>query len=75
MDYRNAITVEPGKRGGKACIRGMRITVYDVLGYLASGMTHREVLDEFPYLSEEDILACLAYVADRERLMLAVGTE
>lgn len=47
MNYRNTITVEPGKRGGKACIRGMRITVYDVLGYLAAGMTHREVLDEF----------------------------
>lgn len=75
MNYRNTITVEPGKRGGKACIRGMRITVYDVLGYLAAGMTHREVLDEFPYLREEDIFACLAYVADRERSMLAVGAE
>ena len=75
MDYRSAIAIDPGKRGGKPCIRGMRITVYDVLGYLASGMTYREVLDEFPYLGEEDILACLSYVADRERSMLAVGAE
>ena len=64
MDYRNTIAIEPGKRGGKPCIRGMRITVYDVLSYLASGMTYREVLGEFPYLREEDILACLSYVAD-----------
>lgn len=64
MGYRNTIAIEPGKRGGKPCIRGMRITVYDVLGYLASGMTYREVLDEFPYLREEDILACLSYAAD-----------
>ena len=75
MDYRSAIAIELGKRGGKPCIRGMRITVYDVLGYLASGMTYREVLDEFPYLREDDILACLGYVADRERSMLAVGAE
>ena len=75
MDFRGAITVEPGKRGGKPCIRGMRITVYDVLGYLAAGMTHGEVLEEFPYLTEEDILACLSYAADRERSMLAVGAE
>ena len=71
MDYRNAIVIDPGKRGGKPCIRGMRITVYDVLGYLASGMTYREALDGFPYL-REDILACLSYAADRERSMLAV---
>ena len=61
VDYRKVITIEPGKRGGRPCVRGMRITVYDVLGYLASGMTHREVLDEFPYLREADILACLSY--------------
>lgn len=73
MDYRNTIAIEPGKRGGKPCIRGMRITVYDVLSYLASGMTYREVLDEFPYLREEDILACLSYAADRGRSMLTVG--
>jgi len=72
MSYENIITIEPGKRSGKPCIRGMRITVYDVLEYLASGMTHKEILDDFPYLTEEDILACLAYAADREkRLMVA----
>ena len=72
MDYKKRITIETGKRAGKPCIRGMRITVYDVLGYLSSGMTHREILDEFPYLHEEDILACLSYAADRERTTLAV---
>ena len=72
MDYRKLITIEPEKRAGKPCIRGMRITVYDVLDYLASGMTHQEILDEFPYLREEDILACLSYAADRERTTLAV---
>ncbi len=61
MNYRDIITIEPGKRGGKPCIRGMRITVYDVLEYLASGMTHQELLEGFPYLTEEDIRACLAY--------------
>jgi len=66
MDYRNRITMEPGKRGGKLCIRGMRITVYDVLEYLASGMTVEEILADFDYLTREDILACLAYAADRE---------
>ncbi|WP_414569874.1 DUF433 domain-containing protein [Nostoc sp. CCY 9925] len=68
MQYQNIITIEPGKRGGKPCIRGMRITVYDVLSYLASSMTYEEVLDDFPYLTREDILACLSYAADRERL-------
>ena len=72
MDYRSQITIDPVKRAGKPCIRGMRITVYDVLDYLASGMTHQEILDEFPYLREEDILACLSYAADRERSTLAV---
>jgi uncharacterized protein (DUF433 family) len=65
MEYQNIIPIEPGKRGGKPCIRGMRITVYDVLSYLASGMTYEEVLDDFPYLTQEDILACLSYAADR----------
>jgi uncharacterized protein (DUF433 family) len=65
--YREVITVEPGKRGGKPCIRGLRITVYDVLSYLATGMTHSQVLADFPELSEDDILACLAFAADRER--------
>ena len=72
MDYRKLITIEPGKRAGKPCIRGMRITVYDILDYLSSGMTHQEILAEFPYLREEDILACLNYAADRERSTLAV---
>lgn len=67
MNYRDIITIEPGKRGGKPCIRGMRITVYDVLDYLASGMSHEEILADFPYLTEEDILASLAYAADREK--------
>jgi uncharacterized protein (DUF433 family) len=67
MDYSGIITVEPGKRGGKPCIRGLRITVYDVLENLASGMTHEQLLQEFPYLTEEDIRACLAFAADRER--------
>lgn len=70
--YLDRITVEPGKRGGKPCIRGMRITVYDILSYLASGMTYEEILDDFPYLTREDILASLAYAADRERQTLAV---
>jgi uncharacterized protein (DUF433 family) len=72
MNYRDIITIEPGKRSGKPCIRGMRITVYDVLEYLASGMTHQEILEAFPYLTEEDILACLSYAADREKQMLVL---
>ena len=67
MKYKDIITIEPGKRGGKPCIRGMRITVYEVLDYLASGMTFQEILDDFPYLTEEDILACLSYAAESER--------
>lgn len=73
VDYRKIITVEPGKRGGRPCIRGMRITVYDVLSYLAAGMTHEEILADFPYLTREDILASLAYAADRERRTLTAG--
>lgn len=69
-DYRKIITIEPGKRSGKPCIRGMRITVYDVLSYLAAGMTNEEILEDFPYLTREDILACLAYAADREKQVL-----
>jgi uncharacterized protein (DUF433 family) len=72
MTYKNVITIEPGKRGGKPCIRGMRITVYDVLSYLAAGMTHKQILDDFPFLTEEDILACLSYAADRERQTVVV---
>ena len=70
MNYQNIITIEPGKRSGKPCIRGMRITVYDVLSYLASGMTYQEILEDFPYLTQEDIFACLSYAADRERQTL-----
>ena len=72
MDYRRIITIEPGKRSGKPCIRGMRITVGDVLGYLAAGMTIPEILDDFDELTEEDIRACLAYAADRERFTCIV---
>ena len=72
MFYNNIITIEAGKRGGKPCIRGMRITVYDVLEYLGSGMSMQEVLNDFPYLTEDDIRACLQYAADREkRTMMA----
>ena len=74
MKYQDFITLEPGKRGGKPCIRGLRITVYDVLDSLASGMTHSEILREFPYLTEDDIRACLAYAADRERAIEITST-
>ncbi|MEO8609916.1 MAG: DUF433 domain-containing protein [Chloroflexota bacterium] len=67
MDYTNIITLEPGKRSGKPSIRGLRITVYDVLSYLAAGMSVDEILSDFPTLTREDILACLSYAADRER--------
>lgn len=67
MDYSNIITIEPGKRSGKPCIRGMRITVQDVLEYLAGGMTQEEILADFPELTSDDIKACLAFAADRER--------
>jgi uncharacterized protein (DUF433 family) len=65
MDYSHLITVEPGKRSGQPCIRGMRITVRDVLEYLAGGMTVDELLADFPELTPEDVRACLAYAADR----------
>lgn len=71
MDYRDIVTIEPGKRG-EPTIRGMRITVYDVLEYLGSGMTEQEILADFPYLTKEDILACLNFAASRERTMLTV---
>ena len=70
MSYRDIITIEPGKRGGRPCIRGMRIAVSDVLGWLASGMTHEEIIADFPELTEDDIRAALAYAADRERRAL-----
>jgi uncharacterized protein (DUF433 family) len=67
VNYEHIITIEPGKRGGKPCIRGLRITVYDVLDYLAGGMTEQEILADFPDLNAEDLKACLAFAADRER--------
>lgn len=67
IDYRQHITIEPGKRGGQAVIRGMRITVADVLGWLAEGMSHEEILTDFPELTDADIRAVLAFAADRQR--------
>ncbi|MBG0859855.1 MAG: DUF433 domain-containing protein [Bacteroidales bacterium] len=66
VDYKNIITLEPGKRSGKPCIRGMRITVGDILGWLAAGMTTNQILNDFDELNEADILAALSYAADRE---------
>lgn len=71
MDYRKHITLESGKRGSRPCVRGLRITVAEVLGYLASGMSTTEVIHDFPDLTEEDIRACLAFAADRERQLIA----
>lgn len=73
MDYQNIITIEPEKRSGKPCIRGMRITVYDILEYLASGMTEKEILEDFSELTSEDIKACLAFASDRERKLLVTS--
>ncbi len=73
VDYRQIITIEPGKRSGKPCVRGMRITVYDILEYLAGGMTVDEVLGDFPDLTLEDIQACFAFAADRERRTVIVA--
>lgn len=73
MNYQEYITIEPDKRGGKPCIRGLRITVYDVLDYLASGMTEAEILEDFPDLTREDIRASLAFAADRERKLYMVA--
>lgn len=73
MNYREFISIEPGKRGGRPCIRHMRIAVADVLGWLAAGQTHAQILDDFPELTEDDILACLAYAADRERRLVTAA--
>ena len=73
MNYRDILTIEPGKRGGQPCIRGLRITVYDILEYLASGMSPQDIVSDFDYLTLEDIHACLAYAADRERHQLVVN--
>lgn len=70
INYRDYITIEPGKRSGKPCIRGLRITVYDVLNMLADNMTFDEIIDDFPKLTREDILACLAFAADRENRLV-----
>ncbi len=74
INYRDFITIESGKRNGKPCIRGLRITVQDILEYLASGMSQDEILDDFDYLTKEDIQACLAYVADREKHTLVINS-
>jgi uncharacterized protein (DUF433 family) len=72
VDYSNIITIEPGKLGGKPCIRGLRMSVYDVLDYLASGMSEEEILGDFPDLTQEDLRACLAFAADRERRLTSI---
>lgn len=71
MSYRDRITLEPGKRGGRPCIRSMRITVYDVLGWLASGMSEEDILRDFPELEPQDIRACLEFAADREHHLIS----
>ena len=72
MNYRDYITIEPNKRSGKPCVRGLRITVYEVLEYLASDMTEEQILEDFPDLTREDFKACIAYAADRERRFMTV---
>jgi uncharacterized protein (DUF433 family) len=67
VNYQQVITIDPGKRGGRPCIRGLRVSVADVLGWLAAGMSHEQILADYPELTNEDIRACLAYAADRER--------
>ena len=73
MSYSDRITIEPGKRGGKPCIRGLRITVYDILEYLASGMSEDEILADFPDLERADIRACLTFAADREKKLVTAS--
>lgn len=73
MNYRDVITIEAGKRGRKPCVRGLRITVYEVLEYLASGMTNADIVNDFPDLTIADIQACLAYAADREPLQFTLA--
>jgi uncharacterized protein (DUF433 family) len=74
MNYQDIITIEPGKRGGRPCIRRMRIAVSDVLGWLATGRTHEQIISDYPELTEDDIRACLAYAADRERRLVTATT-
>ena len=73
VDYRHVITLEPGKRGGRACVRNMRIAVSDVLGWLSAGMSHQDIIADYPELNDGDIRACLAYAADRERRLLTAA--
>ncbi|MBM3560753.1 MAG: DUF433 domain-containing protein [Alphaproteobacteria bacterium] len=73
MTQHTRITIEPGKRGGRPCVRGLRITVYDVLGRLAAGMGHDEILADYPDLEEADILAVLAWAADSERMTVSAA--
>ena len=73
MDYRQIVTIEPGKRGGRACVRGLRIAVADVLGWLSAGMSHADILADYPELTDDDIRACLAFAADRERRIVTVA--
>ena len=74
VTYKDSITIEAGKRSGRPCIRGLRITVYDILNMLADGMTFEEIIDDFPKITKEDILACLAYAADREHKATVLST-
>jgi uncharacterized protein (DUF433 family) len=73
MNYQDVITIEEGKRGGRPCVRGIRIAVGDVLGWLAAGLSHEEILADYPELTENDIRACLAYAADRERRLVTTA--
>ena len=75
MNYKSRITIDSKQRGGKPCIRGMRITVYDILDYLASGMSTKEILKDFPYLKDEDIRAALAYAADRDKHQMIIYSK
>jgi uncharacterized protein (DUF433 family) len=75
MSYQDRITIDPAKRGGKPCIRGLRMTVYDVLEYLASGMSETDILKDFPDLTREDIRACLEFAADRERKLISLPSQ
>ena len=75
MNYQSIITIEPGKRGGRPCIRRMRIAVAECSGWLAAGMSHEQIISDFPELTEEDIRACLAYAADRERRVLTADMK
>jgi uncharacterized protein (DUF433 family) len=72
MNYQDYITIDPNKRGGKPCVRGLRITVYEVLEYLESDMTEAQILEDFPDLTREDLKACIAFAADRERRLITV---